>query len=101
MFRTTLKARRATLTHARQSWFRPGVESLEDRVVPSLPEGTLLLATAPSSFSSTPSSSYRGLVAVNPANGQQSLFTPPNAFTLPTYIAEGPDGSLYVTDLQA
>jgi hypothetical protein len=103
MFRTTLKARRATLTHARQSWFRPGVESLEDRVVPSLiPNGWLVVPTFPSTIANNPSG-VSGLVAVNPTNGSQQIaISTGGLFSEPTSVAEDPaTGLLYVTDYNA
>ena len=70
-------------------------------MVPSLPDGTLLIATAPSPFASTSQTSFTGLVAVDPNSGQQNTFTG-SSFTLPTYIVENlSTGQLYVTDLQA
>src|SRR5207248_7084071 len=69
-----------------------------------LPEGTLLVATFPTTFT-TPTTSFTGIVAVDPNSGAQSPVSPlpgqRNLFSEPTYIAEGPDGMLYVTDLVA
>src|SRR6266404_2411730 len=78
------------------------VERLEDRVVPSMPDGTLLVATCPSTFSYTDqSSSPTGLIAVNLKTGEQPPIATGNLFSLPAYIAEGPNQQLYVTDLTA
>jgi hypothetical protein len=78
------------------------LEWLEARVVPSLADGTLLVATGPSSFSTQDQSSFAtGIVAVNPSTGAQSLLTQGGLFSQPTYIWETPDQQLYVTDLDA
>jgi sugar lactone lactonase YvrE len=86
-----------------QAWLRrPQLEQLEDRLVPSIPDGTLLVATAPSSFASTDQSEFpTGIIGVNPSTGAQAPISLGGLFALPTYIAEGPDQQLYVTDLRA
>jgi hypothetical protein len=83
---------------AQRSCRRLDLEWLEDRVVPAslIPDGTLLVATFPSSSAST---TFAGILGFNPNTGSQVYSTPANAgFTGPTYMTEGPDGTLYVTD---
>ena len=71
-------------------------------MVPSIAEGTILVGTGPSSFSSQNQSSFPiGLIGVNPSTGAQSQVSTGGLFTLPTYTAEAPNQELYVTDLQA
>jgi hypothetical protein len=71
-------------------------------LAPAVADGSLLVATFPSSIASTQQPSFVGLVAVDPISGQQTLFTTGSSFTLPTYITEDlSSGTLYVTDLQA
>jgi sugar lactone lactonase YvrE len=83
------------------------LERLEDRLVPSIPDGTLLVCTGPSLFASTDQSSFPiGIVGVDPNAGAQfpvsvNSSQDGNLFTTPTYVIEGPDGQLYVTDSQA
>src|SRR5205823_8878231 len=72
----------------RRSW-RPQLERLEDRIVPALVDGTILVCTGPSSFSSQDQSSFAsGIVAVDPVTGQQAPLSTGGLFSLPTYIAE-------------
>jgi hypothetical protein len=42
-----------------------------------------------------------GIVAVNPTTGEQLVLSAGGLWSLPAYIAQGPDGQLYVTDLTA
>jgi hypothetical protein len=78
------------------------LEWLEDRLVPSVADGSILVATGPSSFSTQDQSSFpAGIVAVDPSTGAQSVLTQGGFFSVPTYIWEAPDGQLYVTDYQA
>ncbi|HLJ95832.1 MAG TPA: Ig-like domain repeat protein [Gemmataceae bacterium] len=78
------------------------LETLEDRVLPSIADGTLLVATGPSSFSSENQSSFPiGIIGVNPHTGAQTPISTGGLFSLPTYITEAPNQQLYVTDLTA
>jgi hypothetical protein len=78
------------------------LERLEHRLVPSIADGTLLVATSPSSYASTDQSGFQtGIVGINPSTGGQTPISLGGLFSLPTYIAEGPDQQLYVTDLRA
>ncbi|HLJ93748.1 MAG TPA: DUF4214 domain-containing protein [Gemmataceae bacterium] len=78
------------------------LESLEDRLVPSLMEGTLLVGTGPSSFSSQDQSSFTpGIIAVDPNTGSQIRLSMGQLLALPTYIAQAPNQQIYVTDLKA
>ena len=51
LFYSSRRARRQTTKDAQQPSRRPQLEWLEDRVVPSLADGTILVATGPSPFS--------------------------------------------------
>jgi hypothetical protein len=94
--------RRAALRPAQRSAFRMQLERLEDRVVPSLADGTILVATGSSSFSTQDQSSFpTGIIAVDPNTGTQAPVSTGGLFALPTYIREAPNQQLYVTDLQA
>src|SRR5437016_13106539 len=94
--------RRAALRPAYQSACRMQLERLEDRVVPSLADGTILVTTGPSSFSTQDQSSFpTGIIAVDPNTGAQSPVSTGGLFALPTYIREAPNQQLYVTDIQA
>jgi hypothetical protein len=76
------------------------LEQLEDRVVPSLADGTLLVANFPNPrLSSQPS--FTGIVGVNPATGAQFPVSQGGFFSEPTYVCEGANGQIYVTDLTA
>jgi hypothetical protein len=103
----SLKAR-PVFTGSVQRCSRPLVlECLEDRLVPSISDGTVLVCTGPSPYSSQDQSSFPiGIIGVNPSTGTQfpvSIDSPQDGslFTLPSYVTEAPDGQLYVTDLQA
>src|SRR5436305_1460104 len=106
-FFSSRKTRRAAPNSRQRLPRRLLVEWLEDRVVPTIPDGTSLGTTSHSSFSSMPQDSYPiGVIGINPSTGQQfqistNQTTPGNLFVLPTYVIEAPDGQLYVTDLQA
>src|SRR5438876_10683105 len=94
--------RRAALRPAQRSACRMQLERLEDRVVPSLADGTILVSTGPSSFSTQDQSSFpTGIIAVDPNTGTQSPVSTGGLFALPTYIREAPNQQLYVTDIQA
>lgn len=85
---------------ANQTRYRPQLEMLEDRVVPSVADGAVLVCSAPSFFSTQDQTSYpTGIIAVDPSTGEQAAVSTGGLFSLPTYIAEGSDGMLYVTDL--
>jgi hypothetical protein len=78
------------------------LELLEDRIVPSIPAGTILVCTAPSPFSIEDQSSFPiGIVGVDPSTGAQFPISTGGLFSLPTYICEAPNGQLYITDLTA
>jgi hypothetical protein len=78
------------------------LERLEDRVVPSIPDGTILVTTSHSAFSSVPQDSFPvGIIGMSPSTGSQFPISTGGLFSVPTYVAEAPDGQLYVTDLQA
>jgi hypothetical protein len=95
------RARRATARSTRPS-HRLTLETLEDRLVPSLTDGAVLVATFPSTFAYGDQSGFpNGIVGVNPTTGAQAAVSTGNLFTLPTYTAEAPNQQLYITDLQA
>jgi len=97
-----VNGRRAALRPAQRSSFRMQLERLEDRVVPSLADGTILVTTGPSSFSTQDQSSFpTGIIAVDPNTGAQTPVSTGGLFALPTYIREAPNQQLYVTDIQA
>ena len=104
---TILKIRCTPLQRRCWSSRRLELEWLEDRLVPSIPDGTVMICTGPSSFSSQDLSSFPiGIIGVNPTTGAQfpvSINSSQDGtlFTLPTYAIEAPNGQLYVTDLQA
>ena len=67
------KERRATLRPARRPSYQMQLEVLEDRVVPSLADGSILVSTGPSSFSYLDQSSFpTGIIAIDPHTGAQS-----------------------------
>jgi len=75
---------------------------LEDRVVPSIADGSLLAATGPSSFSSQDQSSFpTGIIAVDPTGVQQTPVSIGGSFSAPRSITEGSNQQLYVADLKA
>jgi hypothetical protein len=94
MIRSFRKERRATSRRlAQRYWSRLQLESLEDRVVPSAPpDGTLLVANF-GSFGNN----FAGILGFNPNSGAQ-VYQLSGPFTNPSYMTEGPDGTLYVTD---
>ena len=94
------RGRRAA--HGPRLAFCPLLERLEDRVVPSIMDGTILVTTGPSPFASQNQSTFpTGIIGIDPSTGAQTAVSSGGLFSLPTYIAEGSDGQLYVTDLQA
>src|SRR5438094_290652 len=94
--------RRAALRSLRRPSFRMELERLEDRVVPSVAEGTILVATLQSSFATVDQSSFpTGIIGVNPTTGAQTPVSTGNLFSGPTYITEAPNQQLYVTDILA
>ncbi len=85
-----------------RSWRPLQLERLEERTVPSLLDGTLLVATGPSSFSYLDQSSYpTGIIGVNPSTTAQTSVSTGGLFSLPTYMAEAPNGQLYFSDITA
>jgi S-adenosylmethionine/arginine decarboxylase-like enzyme len=98
-----LKTRGTTASHARRFSHRPLLEMLEDRLLPSIADGTILVAPLPDQgFSTLDQSSFpRGIIGVNPVTGAQTAVSTGAHFSLPTYICEGPNQQLYVTDLTA
>ncbi|HLJ96818.1 MAG TPA: Ig-like domain repeat protein [Gemmataceae bacterium] len=102
MLITTTKMGRALARRAQGLLGRLLLERLEDRLVLSVAEGTVLAATLPSTFAGKDVSGFpTAIVGVDPGTGTQSLISSGNLFALPTYIAEGPNQQLYVTDLKA
>ncbi|HLJ93924.1 MAG TPA: hypothetical protein VKU02_12120, partial [Gemmataceae bacterium] len=95
--------RRVTPRVVHRSPRRLLLERLEDRLVPALADGTILVATFPSQgFASGSQSGFPdGIVGVAPGTGSQAAVSTGNLFTVPTYTAEAPNQQLYVTDLQA
>src|SRR5579871_2640926 len=94
--------RRAVLRPVSRSSCPMQLESLEDRVVPSVADVSILVTTAPSSFSNQDQSSFpTGIIAIDPSTGTQSPVSTGGLFSLPTYMREGGNGQLYVTDLEA
>src|SRR5579871_198750 len=90
--------RRAVLRPVSRSSCPMQLESLEDRVVPSVADGSILVTTAPSSFSNQDQSSFpTGIIAIDPSTGAQSPVSTGGLFSLPTYMREGGNGQLYVT----
>jgi hypothetical protein len=64
--------------------------------------GTVLVATAPSSFASTDQSSFpTGIIALDPSTQMQCALSTGGLFSLPSYVVEGPNEMLYVSDLTA
>jgi sugar lactone lactonase YvrE len=98
MFTAFMKRRRGIPSQSN----RLLLEMLEDRIVPSIANGAILVATAPSSFAAGDQSSFpTGIMAIDPGSGAQSVVSAGGLFSLPTYIAEGPNQQLYVSDLTA
>jgi hypothetical protein len=101
-FYPSQKVGRSGCAQARQPRRRLQLERLEDRVVPSLPDGTILVCTGPSAFSSLNQSSFpTGIIGVNPTTGAQTVISTGGLFSLPTYVTEAPNQQLYVSDLTA
>src|SRR5262249_47366167 len=101
-FHSSQRTRRALPHHKQRLSHRLVLEQLEDRVLPSVPDGTIVVTTSHSAFSSVPPDSFPiGLVGVTPGTGSQFPISTGGLFALPTYVTEAPDGQLYVTDLQA
>src|SRR5262249_50327256 len=92
------KTRRAALTPARRSWRRPLLlETLEDRVVPAIPNGTLVVAT----FDFFGLNQFpAGIIGVNP-DGTQFRISTGGMFSEPTDVTDTPNGQLYVADNRA
>src|SRR5437868_1989770 len=101
-FYTSVRAQRAAATRRQRQRRHPLLEQLEDRVVPSIADGTILVTTGPSPFASTDQSSMPiGIIGVNPTTGAQTVISTGGLFSLPTYVTEAPNQQLYVTDLTA
>jgi hypothetical protein len=74
------------------------LEWLEDRVVPSIPDGTLLVATLPGSNATT---TFSGILGFDPNTGNQ-VYSLSGPFVEPIYMTEDPTtGMLYVADVGA
>src|SRR5262249_38330863 len=102
MVHFSLHARRASRRRLGRPSRRPLLEWLEDRLVPSIPDGTILVATAPSPFASSDQFSFpTGIIGVDPSTGAQFPVSTGGLFSLPAYIAQGPNQQLYVADLTA
>lgn len=96
MFCTSRKTGQAE----RRSALRPQLETLEDRLVPSITDGTVLLGNLPGSPTST---APTGIVGVNPQSGAQSIVSRDGLFSVPGNVREDStdDTTLYVTDYAA
>src|SRR5438105_4450632 len=102
MFYSSLSARHARRRRLHRSLRRPSLERLEQRLLPSLPDRTILVATAPSPYASVDQSSFpAGIIGVDPSTGSQFPVSVGGWFSLPTYIAEAADQQLFVSDLTA
>jgi hypothetical protein len=92
MFALHLKRRAASPSQARRSCGRLRLETLEDRVVPTtIPNGTLIVPTLPSTQVQPLPTTPRGLIAVDPNTGTQTVLTigtPP--FVNPQEVVESP-----------
>src|SRR5262249_25276085 len=95
------KRGRAASRPATSSRRRPLLEMLEDRVVPSIAPGTILVATSPSLASPGQSSYPTGIIGINPTTGTQTAVSTGGMFSVPSYLVEAPDQQLYVSDLNA
>src|SRR5438128_6108598 len=97
------KVRRALTRRAHRSSPRLVLESLEDRLVPSVAEGTILVATLPDrGFSTIDQSGFPvGIIGVDPVTGAQTQVSTGGLFSLPAYTAEAPNQQLFVVDLEA
>ena len=112
---TSLSARRMTPTQGHRPSPRLLLERLEDRLVPSIPDGTILITTSPSGFSPTGDTNFpTGLYGLDPNGGTPFAISVNNPndttghfdlFSLPIYIVQAPNSSgqmfLYVADLTA
>jgi hypothetical protein len=102
------RARRATPSHAHGYVRRPHLETLEDRVVPSIiPDGWIVETTSPSGFVfpilwSSLASFPTGVFAVDPNTGAQSLVAARSGglLSLPEALTFAND-KLYVADHRA
>jgi hypothetical protein len=101
-FHRSPTARREGLQHAPRFSRRPQLEALEDRVVPSIADGTILVATSPSPFSFVDQSAFpTGIIGVNRTTAAQSPVSTGGFFSAPRGIAEALNSQqLYVADLQ-
>jgi hypothetical protein len=96
------RARCSTSSQGQQFCSQLQLERLEDRLVPSIVDGTILVTTAPSPLANQSQSSFpTGIISVNPGTGAQTGLSTGGLFSLPTYVAEAPNQQLYVTDLTA
>lgn len=82
------------ITGVRRLIRRLQLEALEDRLVPSLSDGTILVTNTPF----TRGDAARGIVGVNPLTGQQTLISNNGYFSEPLDVREGADHMLYVAD---
>src|SRR6266404_2937991 len=105
MFSLPLGVRRASPSQAHCFVCRPQLETLEDRVVPSIiPDGWIIETTSPSGFVPGPlwsslASFPTGVFAVDPSTGEQSLVAARSGglLSLPEAITFAND-KLYVAD---
>src|SRR5216684_3068864 len=97
VFSVLQKGSRAILRRARRLSYRMQLETLEDRVVPSIADGMILVANSPLSGASAPA----GVVGVDPSTGAQSSVSTGGLFSLPETVRQGPNDQLYVADYSA
>jgi hypothetical protein len=90
-----MRCAKRRLTHRSSPALR--LENLEDRLVPSIADGSIILLDNPS----TPSGPPTALVAVNPSTGAQSIVSQGQLFATPVNLREAPDRQIYVTDYTA
>src|SRR5438046_6868662 len=85
MFNTFTKKRHGIASPAHRFSHRLRLERLEDRLIPSIGEGTILVATSPDQgFSTIDQSSFpTGIIGVDPITGAQTQVSTGNLFALP------------------
>ena len=99
MLSLPLRGRPATLGRVGHLFRCLGLEVLEDRVLPSIPDGWILAATFHTEFDNN-ASAPPSIVAVDPSTGAQRIISQGQYFQQPADLFEDlTTGMLYVADL--
>src|SRR6516165_6883552 len=91
MYHFHLRARPSTASEGPRPWGRPQLEALEDRLVPSIAEGTILVSNSPANDYARGQTSYpSGIIGVDPNTGMPIAISVGAIYQVPQDVKEAP-----------